>query len=117
MSLLLYVCAIAFIGIAVWGFQSVMAEVPKSYSAERGSPIALRFEVDEFVWSARAPMHLRRRYVATQVCLAPAGLCLAAVVWLNEPQANVRIWVAIAFCSVSGLIAIYLTWKAIRPKM
>jgi hypothetical protein len=114
MSLLLFLFAIAFIGVAGWGFQSVMAELAKSHPHEPVDTFSRRFEVNEFIWSPRAPLALRRQYVATQACAILACLCLAALVWLNEPRPDVRIWGTVAFCSVSFLAAASLAWKAIR---
>jgi hypothetical protein len=39
---------------------------------------------------------------------------MAALVCLNEPHRDARVWGAIAFCSVSLLIAITLAWKVVR---
>jgi hypothetical protein len=114
MSLLLCLFAVAFIGVAGWGFQSVMAELAKSYPQEPVDTFSRRFEVDEFIWSPRAPLAMRRQYIATQACVIPACLCLAALVWLNEPRPDVRIWGIIAFCAVSFLVAASLAWKAFR---
>jgi hypothetical protein len=114
MSLFLCLFAIAFLGAAGWGFQSVMVELAKSYPQEPVDTISRRFEVDEFIWSRRAPLALRRQYAATQACVVPACLCLAALVWLNEPRSDVRMWGTIAFCLVSFLVAATLAWKAIR---
>jgi hypothetical protein len=114
MSLLLCLLAVAFIGVAGWGFQSVMAELAKSYPQEPVDTFSRRFEVDEFIWSPRAPLAMRRQYIATQACVIPACLCLAALVWLNEPRPDVRIWGIIAFCAVSFLVAASLAWKAFR---
>ena len=114
MSLLLCLLAVAFIGVAGWGFQSVMAELAKSYPQEPVDTFSRRFEVDEFIWSSRAPRALHHRYVATQACGIPGVLCLAALVWLNEPRPDVRIWGTVAFCAVSFLLAGNLAWKAFR---
>jgi hypothetical protein len=91
MSLLLCLLAITLIGVAGWGFQSVMAELAKSYPQEPVDTISRRFQVDEFIWSPRAPLALRRQYIATQACAIPACLCLAALVWLNEPRPDAAI--------------------------
>jgi hypothetical protein len=114
MSLLLWLVAVALLGIAGWGFMSVMAELAKSYAQEPLDTFSRRFEVDEFIWSPRAPLALRRQYIATQACAVPACLCLAALVWLNEPRPDVRILGTIAFCAVSFLGAAFLAWKALR---
>ena len=114
MSLILCLLAIGLIGVAGWGFQSVMAELAKSYPQEPMDTISRRFEVNEFIWGPRASLALRRQYIATQACAIPACLCLAALVWLNEPHPDVRIWGTIAFCSVSFLVATSLAWKAFR---
>jgi hypothetical protein len=76
--------------------------------------ISRKFQVDEFIWSARAPLALRRRYIATQACVIPAGLCLAALVWLNASRPDVRLWGAVAFCAMSFLVAASLAWRAAR---
>src|SRR5882672_2733822 len=73
MSLLLMLLAIAFIGVAGWGFQSVMAGLAKSYPQEPVDTISRRFEVDEFIWGPRAPLALRRQFIATQACAIPAS--------------------------------------------
>jgi hypothetical protein len=114
MSLLLILLAIASIGVAGWGFQSVMAELAKSYPQEPVDTISRRFEVDEFIWGPRAPLALQRQFIATQACGIPGFLCLAALVWLNEPRPDVRIFGTIAFCSVSFLVAASLAWKTFR---
>jgi hypothetical protein len=103
MSLLLCLLVIALIGIAGWGFNSVMVELAKWHPQEPVGTISRRFEVLDFIWSSRAPRVLRRRYVATQACAIPAMLCLAALVWLNESRFDVRILGIVAFCSVSFL--------------
>jgi hypothetical protein len=113
MSLLLCLLGLLFFGIAVWGFQSAVAGLDRS-GVQPVDAISRKFQVDEFIWSARAPLALRRRYIATQACVVPAVLCLAALVWLNEPRRDVRIWGAIAFCSVSFLVAASLAWKVAR---
>jgi hypothetical protein len=117
MSLILCLLAIALIGLAGWGFQSVMWELSKWYPQEPVDTVSRRFEVHGFVWSSRAPRALRRRYVATQACTIPAFLCLAALVWLNETRPDVRIWETAAFCSMSFLIAGALAWKVIRREV
>jgi len=114
MSLLLLLLAIAFIAFAGWGFQSVMGELAKSYPQEPMDTIPRRFEVNEFIWSTRAPPSLRRQYIATQACAIPAFLCLAVLVWLNEPRPDIRILGTVAFCAVSVLGAASLIWKASR---
>ncbi|MET4255574.1 hypothetical protein ABIC09_000502 [Bradyrhizobium sp. S3.12.5] len=114
MSLVLCLLAVALIGVAGWGFQSVMMELDKWDLQEPADSISRRFEVDDFVWSSRAPRALRRRYVATQACAIPAALCLAALVWLNEARLDVRILGTVAFCSMSLLVAGSLTWKVIQ---
>lgn len=114
MSLLLCLLAITLIGVAGWGFQSVMAELAKSYPQEPVDTFSRRFQVDEFIWSRRAPLALRRQHIATQACAIPACLCLAALVWLNEPRPDVRILGTMAFCALSFLGAASLAWKALR---
>jgi hypothetical protein len=114
MSLILSLLAIALIGIAGWGFMSVMSELGKWYPQEPVDTISRRLEVDGFVWSSRAPRALRRRFVVTQACTVPAFLCLAALVWLNETNPDVRVWGTVAFCSVSIFVAGSLAWKVIR---
>lgn len=113
MSLLLCLVAVLLLGFAGWGFQSVVAELDRS-AAQPADAISRKFQVDGFIWSARAPLALRRRYISTQVCVVPAALCLAAVVWLNEPRPSVRILGTIGFCSVSLLVAASLIWKVVR---
>jgi hypothetical protein len=80
MSLLLCLLAVGFLGVAGWGFQSVMAEQAKFCPQGPLDTITRRFEVDEFIWSHRAPLALRRKYIATQACAIPGCLCLAALV-------------------------------------
>lgn len=113
MSLLLGLLTVTFFGFAWWGFQSVVAELDKSLT-QPADAISRKFQVDEFIWSKRAPWALRRRYVATQACAIPACLCLAALVWVSEARLDVRILAAIAFCSVSSLVAATLVWKTVR---
>jgi hypothetical protein len=114
MSLLLCLFAVAFLCIAGWSFYSVMAELAKPYPQEPLDTFSRRFEVDEFIWGPRAPLALRRQYIATQACAVPAFLCLAALVWINEPRPDVRILGTIAFCTVSFLGAALLAWKVLR---
>lgn len=116
MSVILCLFAIALIGVAGWGFQSVMTELAKQSPQEPVDTISRRFEVHGFIWSSRAPRTLRRHYIVTQVCVVPAMLCLAALVWLNETRPDVRLWGAVAFCSVSLLVAGALAWNAIRRR-
>jgi hypothetical protein len=113
MSLIFLVLTVTFFGFAVWGFQSVVAELDSSCT-QPADAISRKFQVDEFIWSSRAPAALRRRYIATHACAALMCLCLAALVWLNEPHRDARFWGAVAFCSVSFLIAITLAWKVVR---
>ena len=113
MSLLLCLLTVTFFGFAGWGFQSVMAELDKSCT-QPADTISRRFQVDEFIWSSRAPWALRRRYIATQACIIPACLCLAAPVWLNEARPEVRILAVVACCAVSSLVAVTLVWKMVR---
>jgi hypothetical protein len=110
MSLFLIILILAFMGVAGWGFQSVVAELERSFT-QPADAISRKFQVDDFIWSTRAPLALRRRYIATQACAIPACLCLAALVWLNEPRLDVRVWAAVAFCSASLLIGGSLAWK------
>lgn len=114
MSLLLCMLAAVFIGIAGWGFNAVMAELAKSHPFEPLDTLSRRFEVDQFIWSRQAPPALRRQYIITQACAVPASLCLAALVWLNEPRANFRALGTLAFCAISLFVAALLAWKALR---
>lgn len=114
MSLLLCLLAITLIGVAGRGFRSVMAELAGSHPQEPVDTFSRRFQVDEFIWGPRAPLALRRQYIATQACAIPACLCLAALVWLNEPHPNVRILGTTTFCAVSFLGAAFMVWKAFR---
>ena len=114
MSPLLCMLAIALLGIAGWGFMNVMAELAKSHPYEPLDTVSRRFEVDAFIWSPRAPLALRKQYIATQACVVPAFLCLAAVVWMNEPRPNVRALGTVAFCTISFFAATLLAWKALR---
>jgi hypothetical protein len=114
-SLLIIILILASMGVAGWGFQSVVAELEKSFT-QPADAISRKFQVDEFIWSTRAPLALRRRYIATQACAIPLSLCLAALVWLNEPRLDVRVWAAIAFCSVASLVAATLVWKTVRRR-
>src|ERR1700722_8047109 len=99
MSLILLLLTVTFFGVAVWGFQSVVAELDGSCT-HPADAISRKFQVDEFIWSSRAPAALRRRYIATQACGALMCLCMAALVCLNEPHGDARFWGAIACCSV-----------------
>jgi hypothetical protein len=114
MSLILFLLAIALIGITGWGIQSVMMELAKPYPQEPFNTVSRGFEVEGFIWSSRAPRTLRRQYIATQACFVPAALCLAALVWLNETRPDVRLWGAVVFCSMSLLMAGRLAWKVRR---
>jgi hypothetical protein len=114
MSLILCLLAIALLGVAGWGIQSVMTELAKAYPEKPVDTISRRFEVEGSIWSSRAPRTLRRQYIATQACFVPAALCLAALVWLNETRSDVRLWGAVAFCSMSLLMAGRLAWKVRR---
>jgi ABC-type antimicrobial peptide transport system permease subunit len=114
MSLLLCMLAAVLIGIAGWGFNAVMAELAKSHPFEPLDTLSRRFEVDQFIWSSRAPRALRKQYIATQACTVPACLCLAALVWMNEPRPDVRALGTVAFCAISFFAAALLAWKALR---
>ena len=115
MTLILSLLGIALIGIAGWGFMSVMSELAKWYPQEEPvDTISRRLEVESFVWSSRASRALRRRFVVTQACGVPAFLCLAALVWLNEKNPGLRVWGTVAFCSLSIFVAGWLAWKVIR---
>lgn len=114
MSLILSLLGIALIGIAGWGFMSVMSELAKWYPREPVDTISRRLEVESFVWSSRASRALRRRFVVTQACTVPASLCFAALVWLNETNPDLRVWGTVAFCSLSIFIAGWLARKVIR---
>lgn len=115
MSLLLCLLFITFFGLACWGFQSVVAELDK-LGTQPADSISRKFQVDEFIWSSRAPWGLRRRYIATQACGIAACLCLAALVWLNEARPDVRILAVVAFCSLSSLLVATLVWKMARRR-
>jgi hypothetical protein len=115
MSLLLCFLCVSFLGVAGCGFQSVVAELDRSCS-QPADAISRKFQVDAFIWDDRAPLALRRRYIATQACAVPALLCLAALVWLNEPRDDVRILGIIAFCSMSFIVAASLVWKIARRR-
>jgi hypothetical protein len=117
MTLILGLLAIALLGVAGWGFQSVMMELAKPYPQEPFDTVSRRFEVEAFIWSSRAPHALRRQYIATQACVVPAALCLAALVWLNETRPDARLWGAVIFCSMSLLMAGRLAWIVIRRRV
>jgi hypothetical protein len=108
MSLLLCTLFFAFVAPGVWGYQSVIAELDQQ-CVQPADAISRKFQVDEFIWSSRAPLALRRRYIATQACVIPAFLCLAALVWL-------RILGAVAFSFVSSLVACTLALKVTRRR-
>ncbi|WP_035685313.1 hypothetical protein [Bradyrhizobium sp. Cp5.3] len=114
MSLFLCMLAFALLGVAGWGFTSVMAELAKSQPCEPVDTFSRRFEVDEFIWGPRAPLALRKQYIATQACAVPAFLCLAALVWINEPRPDLRTLGALGFCAISIFAAALLAWKALR---
>jgi hypothetical protein len=116
MSLILFLLAIALLGVAGWGFQSVMTELAKPYPHEPFDTVSRRFEVEGFIWSSRAPRALRRQYIATQACFVPAALCLAALVWLNEMRPDFRLWGAVIFCTLSLFMACRLAWAVIRHR-
>lgn len=113
MSLFLLFFGLSLLGIAGWGFQSIVAELDRS-CLPRTDAISRKFQVEAFIWGDRAPLALRRRYIATQACAVPALLCLAALVWLNEPRRDVRALGVIAFCFVSFVVAASLAWKTAR---
>jgi len=115
MSLLLVALILAFMGVAGWGFQSVMTELDETFTQPTDS-ISRKFQVDEFIWSSRAPPALRRRYIATQACVIPACLGLAMLVWWNEPDHGKRLLAAAAFGCVSLLVAATLVWKVVRRR-
>jgi|SRR3954465_5911965 hypothetical protein len=91
MSLILFLLAIALLGITGWGIQSVMVELAKPYPQEPFNTVSRRFEVEAFIWSLGAPRALRRQYIATQACFVPATLYMAALVWLNEMRPDARL--------------------------
>jgi hypothetical protein len=111
MSFILFLLALALLGITGWGIQSVMVELAKPYPHESFNTVFRGFEVEGFIWSSRAPRGLRRQYIATQACVVPAALCLAAMVWLNETRPDARLWGTVIFCSMSLLMAGRLAWK------
>lgn len=114
MSILLCMLVAVFIGVAAWGFNAVMAELAKWHPSEPLDTMARRFEVDQFIWSRRAPPELRKQYVATQACAIPASLCLAGLVWLNEPRPNFRALGTTAFCALAVFAGALLLWKTLR---
>ena len=117
MTLMLVLLAIALLGVAGWGFQSVMVELSKPYPQEPVDTVSRRFEVEAFIWSSRAPHALRRQYIATQACFVPAALCLAALVWLNETRPDFRLGGTVIFCSMSLLMAGRLAWMVIQRRV
>ena len=117
MSLVLCLLALVLLGVAGWGFQSVMVELAKPYPQEPFNTVSRGLEVEDFIWSSRAPPALRRQYIATQACSIPAALCLAALVWLNEMRPDFRLWGAVIFCTLSLLMACRLAWAVIRRRV
>jgi hypothetical protein len=117
MSLILFLLAIALLCVTGWGIQSVMIELAKPYPQEPFNTVSRGFEVEAFIWSSRAPRALRRQYIATQACLVPATLCLAALVWLNEMRPDARLLGTVVFCTMSLLMAGRLAWVAIRRRV
>ena len=117
MSLILFLLALALIGVGGWGIQSVMVELAKPYPQEPFNTISRGFEVEGFIWSSRAPRALRRQYIATQACFIPAALCLAALVWLNEMRPDFRLSGTVIFCTLSLLMACRLAWAVIRRRV
>jgi hypothetical protein len=117
MSFILVLLALALMSVCIWGFQSVMAELAKPYPHEPINTASRPYEVEAFIWSSRAPRALRRRYIATQACFVPAALCLAALVWLNEPRPDKNLWGTIIFSSMSLLMVGRLTWAVIRHRV
>ncbi len=117
MSLILVLLALALMSVCGWGIQSVMTELAKPYPQEPINTVSRPYEVELFIWSSRAPRALRRRYVATQACFVPAGLCFAALVWLNETRPDYRFWGTVIFSSMSVLMAGRLAWAVIRHRI
>ena len=117
MSLILFLLALALIGVSGWGIQSVMVELAKPYPQEPFNTVSRGFEVEGFIWSSRAPRALRRQYIATQACFIPAALCLAALVWLNEMRPDFRLWGTVIFCTLSLFMACRLAWAVIRRRV
>ena len=117
MSLILFLLAIALLGVTGWGIQSVMVELARPYPQEPFNTVSRGFEVEGFIWSSRAPRALRRQYIATQACFVPAALCLAALVWLNETRPDFRLGGTVIFCSMSLLMAGRLAWVVIRRRV
>jgi hypothetical protein len=117
MSLILCLLAIALLGVAGWGIQSVMTELAKPYPQEPVDTVSRRFEIEAFIWSSRAPRALRRQYIATQACFVPAALCLAALVWMNETRPDFCLWGTVIFCSMALLMAGRLAWIVIRRRV
>jgi len=117
MSLILCLLALVLLGVTGWGIQSVMTELAKPYPQEPINTISRGYEVEAFIWSSRAPRALRRRYIATQACFVPAALCLAALVWLNEPRPDKNLWGTVIFSSMSLLMVGRLTWAVIRHRV
>ena len=103
------------IGVAGWGWQSVLMQMPKWDDPQgQEDTISRRIEVRYYIWSSQAPRALRRRFIATQACAIPAGLCLAALVWLNETRPDARFWGTAVFCALSCLMAGLLTYNVIQ---
>jgi hypothetical protein len=117
MSLILCLLALALLGVAGWGIQSVMIDLAKPFLQEPFNTISRRFEVEAFIWSSRAPRALRRQYIATQACFVPATLCLAALVWLNEIRPDFQLGGTVIFSSLSLLMAGRLAWVIIRHRV
>lgn len=117
MSFILVLLALALMSVCIWGVQSVMAELAKPYPHEPINTASRSYEVEAFIWSARAPRALRRRYVATQACAVPAALCLATLMWLNETRPDYQFWGTVIFSSISALAAGRLAWVVIQHKI
>jgi hypothetical protein len=117
MSLILCLLAIALLGVAGWGIQSVKTELAKPYPQAPFDTISHRFEIEAFIWSSRAPRTLRRQYIATQACFVPAALCLAALVWLNETRPDFRLGGTVILGSMSLLMAGRLASVVIRRRV
>ena len=85
-------------------------------ASRRAAGFSRKFEVDQFIWSRRAPRALRKQYIAPQACAVPAFLCLADLVWMNEPRPDFRALGTAAFSAISFFAAALLAWKALRRR-
>lgn len=81
----------ACICIAGWGLNSVAIEVANRRPHEPLFSHRNYLEVDEYIWSDKAPRTLRRKYILTQACAPVMFLCFAWLAWTQNYMPERRV--------------------------